>query len=412
MTKNIEPVNGPMQHNFLVMNGSNAGAQFELPQGTVVSAGGSIESDIVIHDAGADPWKINLENREGNVYLTVLEGDVNRNDELLSKEESFFISKQDRFQAGEVEFRILSTDTSPIKQRLGKAHPVQTEPGQTNPGQIDPPLQGSVLKEGTSDFGTDDFRDYSRPAPGKGTARKSVQPKRLIVRKILLGASILCVAVATVSALYVVTSSSIMARTDSRSNSLLFTEKLEESDFDSLDHELGDDGETVIVSGILETREERNEIIEISRLTDTKIKLNVQVNDELTEAVEDIYRVNGITANVEVIDRGKVQVHTRTNDLDKLSSVETSVQNDIPSVIEIKVVNSPPGTVLKTEKPARQDPDKRVTLIVAGTNAYIMTQDLSRYFIGALLPSGHLVESIENGEVVVSKDGKQEILKY
>jgi type III secretion protein D len=52
------------------------------------------------------------------------------------------------------------------------------------------------------------------------------------------------------------------------------------------------------------------------------------------------------------------------------------------------------------------DPGKRIASLVPGEPAYLVTADGSRYFVGALLPSGHRVLLIADKTVTVERDGQ------
>ena len=62
--------------------------------------------------------------------------------------------------------------------------------------------------------------------------------------------------------------------------------------------------------------------------------------------------------------------------------------------------------------PVTDDPGKRVAAIVPGDSPYVATADGTRYFIGALLPTGHRIEAIEAHRVVLSRDGRQSQLDF
>jgi type III secretion protein D len=51
-------------------------------------------------------------------------------------------------------------------------------------------------------------------------------------------------------------------------------------------------------------------------------------------------------------------------------------------------------------------------MVVNGRPPYIMTYDKSKYYIGALLPSGHKIVSIIDNSVILEKQGKQTTLKF
>ncbi len=379
---------------FIVTSGINAGAEYTIREGDTVTLGASIDSDIVVHSSSVEQWLASIENRSGVLFLTVIEGTILRDGELLEAAVPVQIDERNIFVVGDTEFRGAYERNLILSGKLGKIHQSPNEDSKSS-SRIGPLVPG--------------------PGPlNPGQLRKGIDEKRNSVRSgvkyLLLGFSILCVAVGTLSAIYALTGSVIMVNAAPGPSYSAFEEKIEALDLDTFN--FARDGDKYLITGMVDTREQKNQLLGIASETDTVVTLDLQVNDELIESIEDIYRVNGIKAKAQVLEPGRVRVNTKTNDVDKLDLVELSATQDIPSLQQLEVINEPPGTIMEPAKPVRQDPDKRVTLIAAGTNAYIMTQDQSRYFVGALLPSGHLVESIENGIVIVSRGGMKETLKY
>lgn len=388
--------------NFLVLNGSQAGAKFELLSGTKATVGSDIDNDIIVHNSTAEPWSVVLEHDGINVQLTTKLGELRINDETPSNEFPVIVTEHDVLCAGRVEFKILFE-----KNRAGES-------------ALKALADNQPLPNATSHFFNNNHTEYGEFSKSTGRSSRLIDcsgVSRSKFKGALIGFVFLSVALGAMTALYAVTGSNILEIPQPGENTSLvedsvFKQSLKELNINSIISELSIDGEKYMITGIVDTRDQRNKLLEIARYTDAKVEVDVQVNDELVESVEDIYRVNGIKASASVLGRGQIQVHTATSDIEKLESVEESVKEDIPALSRITVINNPPETVLKPKGKYKENPDKRVTLIVAGVNAYVMTQDKSRYFVGALLPSGHVIESIEDGDVVVSRDGLREKLKY
>jgi len=360
---------------FQVTNGHSAGATFNIPPGVKQTAGSGIHNDIVLHGSEGNRWAIALENKEGKVHVTALMGNLEFDERQLDQGETILVTREGLMRADDTEFRVSCEQET--------THIVS-----------DTPIEMSLL-EGK-----------------KKLLSNTAENRNSLLRHALFGFSVICVAIGTLSAIYFVTGSVFMANADGEPGFVEFTNGLKEPEFKTLEYKLSSDQQTYIITGIVDSREQKTALLDLANRTGTKVELDLQLNSELIGSVEDIYRVNGIPASAEVVERGKLTVNTQTHDLEKLSVVELSVKQDIPQLSELVVNNTPPATVLEEMPSYKQDPDKRVTLIKAGDNAYIMTQDQSRYFVGALLPSGHTVEGIENGEILVSKDGKTETMKY
>jgi type III secretion protein D len=143
--------------------------------------------------------------------------------------------------------------------------------------------------------------------------------------------------------------------------------------------------------------------------------MQVMVGEQISNAVRDVYRMNGVMADAPVPaslgDVGTVQVHTASADTARLERIEAAVRQDVSGLKQLKVVNEPPPVVAEPT-PVMDDPGKRVASIVPGENGYVVTVDGTRYFVGALLPSGHRLASVSDAEVMLEKDGKLSPLKF
>jgi len=168
------------------------------------------------------------------------------------------------------------------------------------------------------------------------------------------------------------------------------------------------------VSGAVFSVGDRSKIMEMAADTKTNVQLDLQINEELEAAVQDVYRVNGITAEVSITGIGEVEVWTSTKNEKLLAAIESNIKNDVPNVISLVTSNSIPAEKVVEQSPVADiDPDKQVTLVVAGVDGYLMTRDKSRYFIGSMLPSGHTIRKIENGNVhVESPEGQALVLEF
>jgi len=396
----FSPLN-PDECRLIVISGQHTGASFQLASDSKNTVGDDINNDIVIN--GAVPqgheWQVQLLNREDGVLVTVLSGKVIIEGKDYSQDEEYIVEEQALFKVGDTEFRLISSAPEPATvDRLHQKPPVAAEVTHENTEQPE-------------EFVTS-LEQRSRSRSGRSHSKRKRRTRREpLLRRSLFGISVLCAAVGIVSAVYAIAGSVLLANPNSNADYTALHQKLSEPRFSGLTAELTDGGRKYQVSGVLQTADVKNELLEYARRTGTPIELDVQVNNELLETVEDIYRVNGINATATVIGRGNIKVLTSTRDLNQLDAIGHLVRNDIPQVTQLDVINMEPSAPKETSN-FMKDPKKRVTLIVAGANAYIMTQDKTRYFIGAQLPSGHKVERIENSQVIVSKDGVTETMQF
>ncbi|MFK7994290.1 MAG: FHA domain-containing protein [Granulosicoccus sp.] len=182
------------------------------------------------------------------------------------------------------------------------------------------------------------------------------------------------------------------------------------SPFEGLD--VVQNGNVATVSGFVNTFSESAELDAWLDQTGLLIDNNVLVGAALSEQVADVFRVNGITAEVEVEKGGIVTVTTMEGDIDHLASVEERVMSDVPRVTELQIRNTPPVIESADENDYGSDPGKRVAMVVSDALAYVVTEDQSRYFIGSILPSGHRITDIKEGKVTLEKQGVVTTLEF
>lgn len=167
----------------------------------------------------------------------------------------------------------------------------------------------------------------------------------------------------------------------------------------------------IAVNGYLETNEQRTRVERLLEGQRIPARLSVWVNEQVAGSVIDVYRVNGVVAQAEVTGPGAVRVNTRETDVARLEQIKAIARRDVPGLSVIEVRNAPPPAVADNT-PVVDDPGKRVASIVPGDPSYVVTADGTRYFEGALLPTGHRIASIADHEVMLEKAGATTPLKF
>lgn len=137
--------------------------------------------------------------------------------------------------------------------------------------------------------------------------------------------------------------------------------------------------------------------------------IDVLVGEQITEAVRDVYRMNGVVAQASPpasLDQvGSVRLSTATTDLARLAQIEATARRDVKGLKSLHTENTPPARAADAS-PVPNDPGKRIASIVPGETAYIVTVDGTRYFVGAMLPSGYRLDAIHDSSVLLERDGK------
>lgn len=122
----------------------------------------------------------------------------------------------------------------------------------------------------------------------------------------------------------------------------------------------------------------------------------------------EVFRLYGIAAQASWSPEGDLVLHTRERDTARVESATAAVRRDVPHLPTLRVDNQPPAPAPTAAPAAADDPAKRLVAVIDNSDSpYFITADGSRYFNGALLPSGHRVVEIAERAVVVERDGQR-----
>jgi type III secretion protein D len=185
---------------------------------------------------------------------------------------------------------------------------------------------------------------------------------------------------------------------------------LRSSGFSAVSVKAGETGE-LVVSGYLDTDAQRARAEQLLAAEGTRARLAVWVNENLATAVREVYRLHGVRAEIDAAGQGVVRVQTRTTDLAALQQVQATARRDVAGLAQLVATNEPPPTG-PSAVPRVDDPGKRVAGIVGGDAAHVVTVDGTRYFIGALLPTGHRITSIADRQVKLEREGERSVLAF
>jgi type III secretion protein D len=185
---------------------------------------------------------------------------------------------------------------------------------------------------------------------------------------------------------------------------------LRTSEFAMLETAREPDGH-VRLSGRLATLAQRARLDAWLAARDFAPKLDVQVDENLARDVTDVFRVNGVAVQARVTGPGLVVAEAAERDPERLARAVEVVRRDVHGLDKLAVENRakplpPPAPALP------DDPGKRIASLVPGDPGYLVTADGSRYFIGAVLPSGHRVTAIAQQRVTLERDGQSQTLNF
>jgi type III secretion protein D len=183
-----------------------------------------------------------------------------------------------------------------------------------------------------------------------------------------------------------------------------FSEALRTSEFAHLRLERDERGEPVL-RGRLDTLAQRTRLDAwlIGRPGATRVQ--VEVEEQLARDVADVFRVNGVAVRARSVGAAQVLAEATEPDPARLARAEEVVRRDVRGLGSLTVHNlaAPPEP---PAPPVVDDPGKRIASIVTGDPAYLVTVDGARYFVGAMLPTGHRINAIEDQRVTLELNGR------
>lgn len=139
--------------------------------------------------------------------------------------------------------------------------------------------------------------------------------------------------------------------------------------------------------------------------------LEVLVDEAIVREVTEVFRINGVAVQAQATGPGRIAVEASEPDAARLARAEDVVRRDVRGLDTLTLRNTAVPQAPKV--PALpDDPNKRIASLVPGEPAYVVTVDGARYFIGALLPSGHRITQIATQRVVLERDGQQTSLNF
>ncbi len=162
-------------------------------------------------------------------------------------------------------------------------------------------------------------------------------------------------------------------------------------------------GQTLLVQGSVASAAERARGQALLQQSVLPAQWQAWVGDETAEQVRDVFRTHGISAKVQALSPGVLRVATSVADPSTLEPVRAAAQRDVPGLQKLEMANTLPPP--DTRGVPLNDPGKRVASIVPGDPPYVVTADGTRYFKGAMLPTGHRISAIDKQQVLLEING-------
>jgi type III secretion protein D len=387
-----------------VLQGEQQGARTAVPAGTAIHIGSGLDSDVVLRglvgaEAAEGGMRLSVKAAPDGVHLVVQQGQVQVDGRTVGAGQSLVLPMGTPLTLGSTQIALVQTEVQ-ASQRTAHSHT-----GLNDGAGADGPQAGSGLQADASAAAS----AGAGVSAGAGDAAAAKAPRDRFVlwpRRLLTGGGALAaVSVGVLAFAYnAVPTPPSPSQQAQRAETLLHGAGMPRLTVRA-------DAQGLLqISGYLETAAQRaraEQLLVADRLprapAATQVAWQVWVNESVAAAVQDVFRAKGIQARTETVGPGAVRVQTSVADPLVLEEVRSTARRDVPGLAALEVQNTVPSAL---GRPAVvDDPGKRVASIVQGDPPYIVTVDGTRYFEGALLPSGHRIAGIAEKQVLLEFNG-------
>lgn len=158
---------------------------------------------------------------------------------------------------------------------------------------------------------------------------------------------------------------------------------------------------------------------------DLRPALQPQVDEQLGAAVEQMLKLHGIEARAAVTGIGAVRLDGDLSGVPPaaLERALADTRAALPPLRELRVAAAPaaasaPIVAAASAPPAPTlpsaggEPGKRIVALVTAGLPHLVTADGARYFVGAVLPSGHRVAAVEPQSLLLERDGQRSRIDF
>ena len=349
---------------MFVLTGEQAGARTRLENNASFTVSGELDTDVVFRDPMIKDERLNIITKNNELFIEVLSGDIEIQGKKFTKGKQIKVPEYAKVKIGETTFAYGRKQNATWREVVDYVSQLEISALPSN--------------------------GYSRPITSKTSAYT-------------ISALLFVIAVALI--LYHVNNKT----NDTDELSMLDINNIHsiliEHGIESLQVHQPNTGEFMI-SGFLMTNREKSIVESVVDQYKIPALIDLYTGDQLAMEVRELYRVNGIDAEVKALNRNAVIVTTDMENHEHLQKIKGIALNEIPGLHDLDTeylhVNQSPQTIGSNEY---DKDDKRITMVVDGDPAYLMTSDQSKYYVGAILPTGHKIIDISKQQVTLEKEG-------
>jgi type III secretion protein D len=356
---------------IVIIAGEQIGARAPLDSNQTITLSGASDTDVMLRDANIESERLKISTLNNKAYIEVINGNIEIEGKSVKHGRKMRLHEYTKVKIGDTAFIYTNEPHISLEEILNK-------------------VSAEISKTKSLYF------------------KQSTKPNRFIILF-----SLLILLILTVVLINIVKASFNDAGEHALSTKDTIQGLLYKNGFESLNLVQRSTG-LFAVNGFVMTNKERALLENIIDEYKVPVILDLEIGDQLAMEVRELFRVNGIEILAETVQEGVVKVIAKSNSVEEFERIRNIALKEIANLKSMKIE--------LTEKDARtqtigsnmnyNEADKRITMVVGGDPAYIMTADQSKYYVGALLPTGHKIVDIIDQQVILEKQGKQKTLEF
>jgi len=384
-----------------VLAGRQRGARSPLAAGTgcilAVAADGSAEgADVVLCEEGTPATRICITPGPAHATLDVMEGTVRLGTRELAAGDQALWLPRTRLVLGAAVIAFGPADEEGWQVALEWETAAERRGGPAGNAAEDGPAGSPRGGSGSA-------------GPGAGGSAGPDRPRRRWLEFGLIGAGA-AAAIACAATIWAGHVAPVVARTADPEPAAELAGLLDNSPFPGLAIQRDLNGR-LQVSGRLPKLADQGRLEAWLAEKNIQASLKVSVDEAVIRDVTEVFRVNNVADQARLDGPGEIEADAAEPDPAVLARAEAAVRHDVPGLASLTVRNGARPKPARTA-PVADDPNKRIVTIVAGDPAYVVTVDGARYFVGAVLPTGHRIIEIAAQQVTLDRAGEQTILNF
>lgn len=166
----------------------------------------------------------------------------------------------------------------------------------------------------------------------------------------------------------------------------------------------------LIIAGVVGSNAQLVELQHWAPTQFGRAMIDVETADAVAQAARDVLADEGINGDVSVEHSGIVTVRSSIEPSDAGAARVIALLNDIGSIRKVRWAPRNSASERASIQQYFASSTHGIATVVESDPGFIVTADGSRWFPGAVLPTGHRLVSIADGKITLMRDGRADIL--